>query len=271
MNKQRIKTPIKRHSLGAVMTEFVLVLPFLVVVLMLVIYFGDLVVKAQRTEVMTRYEAWRHVQNAPGPSSSPPHGHTLLNQTFQNEKADEIHNPVSDGFFPEDAYEELISSTAEYDAPAGDYADALIYRPGQNHRFSRGRREVFTTQYNDLVDRWERASKTDTENPSQSPIRRAHVRIGTSWSFSNDWRAGAPDYPDVGGGDPHHLRALRDVFFTHFDADLDAIDLSEHPEYSDDPGGPDNPGDSLAGTIRDVYLSRIGYRGPTVNRWQNNN
>lgn len=260
----------RHRSLGAVMSEFVMVLPFLVVVLLLTIYFGDLVTKAQRTEVMTRYEAWREVQNAPGPSSNVGTAHTQLNQTFQRDKADEIGNPVSDNYFPEDAYDELIYNASDAGDLAGDYANALIYRPGQNHRFSRGRREMFTAQFDDLVNRWQRSGSSG-DNPNDAPMRRTHVRIGTSWSFSNDWRAGAPDYPDVGGGDPHHLRALRDTFFMNFDADLDAIDRSTSPEYNDDPNGPDNPGDTLAGTIREIYLSRIGYRGPTVNRWQDLN
>lgn len=259
MNGHRTTT-----SRGAVMSEFVLVLPLMVLVLALLFYFGHLLVQAQHTSVMTRYETWRQVQDAPGPRADEALNHPQLNQAFHRDEADRLHHARGDDYFPQQPYDEMIEAADELTDDAGELTDAMIHRTNGEHRFSRGRRNAFTVQFDAQADRWDRLSRGRFGNPSDAPFLRTHVRIGTNWLYTNDWRAGGPNWPDVGGGSPHHFRAARDVFFDDFDAALDAVDLSTDPEYGDEPSGPDVPGDTLAGFVRGMYLNSPDYRGPRV-------
>ena len=60
------------------MTETVLVMPFLIVIFALLIYFGRGMVRVQHTQIMDRYEAWRQASaDAPGP-----HAQVTLHSTY---------------------------------------------------------------------------------------------------------------------------------------------------------------------------------------------
>ncbi|MBI1367522.1 MAG: hypothetical protein GC162_02595 [Planctomycetes bacterium] len=252
------------------MSEFVLIIPLIVVILALLFYFGHLEVRAMHTSEMARYDVWRSVAGAPGPHQDDDNGNTLLNQAFMGNRASTINDDGDDydNYFPDDPYQEMIADARAVSSGAGDVMDAFLYRPGGNHRNARGRRETFHVLHQDTNDMWKRITSIahrPIDNPEMTPLTRRQTRIGNDWSYTNDWRAAADRWEDTWGGNPNHLRAVRDVYFADFDAMLDGIDGSHDPEYSDQGGGPEVPaGDRLAGQMRGLYLFRPGYAGPTV-------
>ena len=262
-------TTLKVHrQIGAVMSEFVLILPMIIVILALLFYFGHLVIRAEHTITMARYETWRRAAGAPGPYADDATGSTLLNQTFLANRATtlDINDPTTDHYFPNDPYELMIDSAQGVSPSAGDIADAFLYWPNGNHRNSRGRRVTLSVTHEDTVEMWNRITsiaRRDIANPEQTPLRRRHTRIGTDWSYTNDWRASADRWADTSGGNRHHLQAVRDVFFADFDTDLDAIDGDGTDEPNGSPYEYPNH-DALAGQVRELYLANPGYEGPTV-------
>jgi len=235
--------------IGAVMSEMVLVTPLLLVILALTFYFGRLVIRNQHAQVMARYETWRQVTDAPGPT-----GHGQLNSAFFASNAESVGDHINDNQFTEEPYELFVTAARLESAAAGDFASAYVYEPdGDTPRLSHGRREGFTVTYTTDVPLLE---------DMEGPIRRHHARIGHEWHYVNDWTAGPNEWRG-GTPTPHHLRALRDVFYQQFDDQLDAIDGDSNPEYSTD--ATQRATDAvLASFIRTLYLSNPPYRGPIV-------
>ena len=253
------------------MTETLLIVPLIVLILALTMYVGYVVVRKERGSMLARYETWRDVAQAPGPGSSVDTGNLELNKAFYNNKADTLTQRTDDDFFPEDPYDQLRQAAATQSGDTVSFTDAYIYRPGGDYRLSRGRRESFGMLWQNTSDMWDRISKiapTTTGNPESDPLIRGFVRIGNEWRYTNDWHASADTWADTAGGAPgaHHLRALRDAFLSSFDSNLDSLDGSSSAEYDDHPM-PQNPNTTtLAGTVRSLYLTAPGYRGPTVTR-----
>lgn len=244
---------------GAAMSEMVLVLPLLMLILSLLFLFGRLMVRATHTQVAARYETWRDVADAPGPASwwdddIDRHNHSEINDAFFGGNAESLAHHYNDASFPEQAYRDLIEFAELRTDTVGQYIDTLLYEPDGDPRLSHGHREGFSVLYRMDVPLWRRFER---------PIDRHAVRIGHEWLFTNDWRAGADRWTGSGGGSPHQLRALRDVFLRDIDERLDAIDGETDPEY---------PGDDteratnqvLASFIRSLYLHEPGYVGPIV-------
>lgn len=264
---------------GAAMSEFVLVLPLLVVIFALLLYFGRLMVRVERASQMARYETWRNVQQAPGPYVADPgqgvndtgSNQPLMNQTFFGGKATWVRRGLNGTGFPNDPYDQMIQAAGKVGPDAQVATQALMYRPDGDLRYSSGRTEGFSVFYQNTLDAWNRINAISrVENPvnpetEDTPLKRRHQRIGTDWSFTNSWKANDPLWPsNLGGGDANHPRGVRDAFFTDFDTQLDALDGPGNPEYGNG-GGPEQPtGDTLAGLVRNMYLATPGYRGPTV-------
>jgi len=238
--------------IGAAMSEMVLVAPFLLVILALTFFFGRLVIRSQHAQVMARYETWRDVTDAPGPGSQEPGAHSQLNDAFFGSNADSVTHAVNDRRFSDRPYEVFVSANPPGDAR--DFAQAYVYEPdGDTPRLSHGHREGFSVTY---------TTNVPLLRDIEGPIRRRHARIGHEWHYVNDWTAG-PDEWRGGTPTPHHLRALRDVFYEDFDDRLDAIDGNSDPEYrSDDTQRATD--EVLASFIRTLYLHNPPYRGPIV-------
>jgi len=253
-DRKRQRWTRRRAALGAAMSEMVLVTPFLLVILALTFYFGRLVVRNQHAQVMARYETWRQVTDAPGPSSQEPGSHSQLNSAFFGSSAASVTHALDDRRFSEEPYELFVEAARLESADAGDFAEAYVYEPdGETPRLSHGHREGFAVTY---------TTDVPLLRDMEGPIRRHHARIGHEWHYVNDWTAG-PDEWRGGTPTPHHLRALRDVFYADFDERLDAIDGATDPEYSTD--DTQRATDAvLAGFIRSLYLHDPRYRGPIV-------
>lgn len=240
--------------IGAVMSEMVLVTPFLLVILALTFFFGRLVIRSQHAQVMARYETWRQVTDGPGPASNDTDSHAQLNSTFFGGKADSLAHSISDSRFTEEPYELFVQAARLESADAGEFANAYVYEPdGDSPRLSHGHREGFSVSY---------VTDVPILEDMEGPTTRHFARIGNEWHYVNNWEAG-PDEWRGGTPTPHHLRALRDVFYADFDEQLDAIDGDSDPEYnSDDTQRATNQ--MLASFIRTLYLSNPSYRGPIV-------
>ncbi len=250
-----------------------MIAPFVLLILALTFYFGYLISRSQDTIKMVRYETWHDVEAAPGPHSNYVLGHPLLNQTFHQNKATELHGSWVDGatrYFPEDAYEEMESAAGDRSSGAATLVDALLYRDGaeDNHRYSRGTRERFGVKHDYAFDEWDRMRRMNDsatqDNPESEAITRSHVRIGSDWAYSNHYSTSYPDWSRNGWGATghHHLRAVRDGFFSSFDSQFDGIDGSNSLEYGSGPA--EHPGGNLAGEVRKLYLRTPGYRGPRL-------
>lgn len=254
-----IRTMHPNRRRGAAMFEMVLIMPFLLVILSLIFFFGRLMVRAQHVQVMSRYETWRDVINAPGPAPQGENGSTSygqMNDTFFGYQAASMSHIVNNNNFPDDTYEDLIDQAANASEDAGNLARAILYRPpGDEPRMSHGHREGFRVSYSTEVPLW---------REMEGPIDRRHVRIGHEWHFSHDWTAG-PDQWKGNAQPPHYLRALRDTFLKDFDEFLDGLDGDTDPEYGDSGDGTQAATNQvLASFLRTLYLHEPAYRGPIV-------
>lgn len=252
---------------GAAMSEMVLVAPFLLLFLVLVLFFGRMMVHAQQTQVAARYETWRQLTGAPGPAPNFPNDPELnnwqINNLFFAENATGVGHHLSNGAFPSlragnmSTHELVVDYAQDVADPAAELASALMFQPEAAPdipRFPHGRSEGFSSRHEAGFAAAERFV---------SPIRRSHGREGNEWQFTADWRASADLWQSHGRLAPHHLRALRDVFLADFDTRLDAIDGDSTPEYPSDDTEQTRT-EALAGFIRSLYLHEPGYRGPIV-------
>ena len=244
-----MRTQAQPVRAGTAMGEMMLVLPLLMVILALLVYFGRGVVRVQHAQVMDRYEAWRQAAGAPGPGVQSASDNPQLNQLFFGANAAAIEHDGS-GYFPNQATDQLIAAVAARNAPTEYQLPELVTAIiSQNPR---GRTDTFTTRHDTGVPLWQRFSR---------PTRHRHTRIGHDWAHVNGWAApgsgpgsgpvtpgldGLSGWHRTGPYGPNVLPPIRDVFFPSFDANLA------------------NVANPLAGAIRDLYLSRPGYGGPTV-------
>ncbi len=254
--RRRRPATCRRHR-GTAMPELVLVLPLLMLILSLVFYVGRVVVRTQHAQVMARYETWRDVSNAPGPSSQGDAEHHQLNSAFFAGQADYVHWQVNDRAYVRQALDETIARAQTHSAEAERLADAILYRPpSETPRRRHGHREGFKAQYSTGVPLWQRLD---------GPFHRRHVLMDGDWRWVFDWRASADAWSGSGGPTPHHPRGVRDAFFADFDGELDALDGDTTAEYGDWADSPQRyDADILAGFIRSLYLREPNYRGPIV-------
>ena len=232
-----------RH--GAVMSEFVLVMPLLILILALVWFFGVAVTRAQRNIVMTRYETWRSADAAPGPSSPGASDNALLNQAFFNDRADTIETVRADGWFADAPYDWWVAEAAAASEDALMMVESFVQAPRAiGYRLPHGERRTFSTNFAGESAMWRRL---------ETPIVATHHRLASDWRYTIDWRAGADvwarDLPR-GFGD-NVMAASRDAFLTELD---DALAANDDASFSV----------SLIDMLRSLYSTVPGYRGPTV-------
>ena len=116
---------------GTAMSEMVLVVPFLLVVVAYVFYFGRGMVRVQRAQVMDRYEVWRQVSRTPGgPKYTEPTGRDngpQLNDTFFAGNAISVNDSGDTWqYFPDDAPLELVQQISAF---SGDAAMLIATEP----------------------------------------------------------------------------------------------------------------------------------------------
>ena len=253
------------HSLGAAMTETVLVLPLLVFVLAMMVFFGRGMVRAQHARVMDRYATWRAVYGAPGPQWMIETGTQPYNQTFYGSKASELVRFLGDEL-PRDAEEELTAVVQQQSADAGTLLSKMYeVMPG-------GLTTGFRTSHTNTVAIYEKF---------EGPVQHRHTRAGNDWKFTNSLRdfegtswkdfyndpmAARPFPPDdavmgqwqpwpsygnwwPGGLPVSLLLATREGLFDDLDTALENIESNGNP---------------LAGELRQLFVREPGYRGATV-------
>jgi hypothetical protein len=259
-----------RHRIGAAMSEFVLILPLLVVIIALLFYFGRLMVRADHATVVARYEAWREAQGAPGPHALDPTAipeNPELNGLAFGGKADHF-SAGGGAFFPQEPYDKMVDAATNKSPAAVAATQTLLFRAGNEHRYPRGQSVSVGINYDNTARAWDRINAIDNRppvNPERTgALSRSHTRIGMDWSYSNDPRSCDPFWTG-GGGDYNHPRGVRDAFFSDFDSQLDAVDGEADHDYNDS-AEPESPADSLSGLLRRLYLDMPGYVGPVVFR-----
>lgn len=232
MTTTHLPGPLRsRH--GSAMMETVLVLPFLVFILLLVMFFGRGVARVQHTQVMDRYEAWRLAAQSPGPSANQNEGNPQMNILFFGEAAKSI-DFNSSNYFPTDAPVSLQSAGQQFSTDTGALVD-LAYQ-----NFARGVRVEFKTSHQTDTRLWQRF---------EVPITHSHTRLDHDWKFVNGWRVQNNQWEPNGTGPWMLSPPVRDLFFQRFDNDMTAMV---------------NQGNQLAAILQSVYSARPAYVGPNI-------
>ena len=234
INKSR---PSQRRR-GAAMTEMVLVIPILLVVVAYVFYFGRGVVRVQHARGMARYEAWREAAQAPGPWGNNPDfdqrdDSPLLNQTFYANNAQRVAE-TGGRWFPMDAPDELIDRAAQFSGDTSDLVDEAI------DAFPRGRTVRVHVDHEETIPLWQ---------PFAGTIRHRHTRLGNDWKHANGWAKDELGEWVHSGGGPWITPQVRDAFLEDLDGGLESLA---------------NQDNELARMVRNIYLARPGYGGPTI-------
>lgn len=217
---------------GTALAETILALPFLMLILLFIMYFGRNSVRVERTHMMDRYDAWRQAGHGPGPRTDDPAGHPQMNDAWFNSNATRISHSGTNAF-PDDASMQWIDEAGQRTDEAGELAQEMY------EQMARGRTSNFTTRHdttNILLERF------------NGDVRSTHTVQDHDWKFINGFRHRGNVYDQVGPY-AHNLRSVRDVFYEEFDRTLEGMSDQQNP---------------LARTIRDLYLDIPPYRGPEV-------
>ena len=227
---------------AAVISEMVLAMPLLVLILVLLFYFGRGMVRVQRAQVADRYQAWLEVGRGPGPGRD---GATeQLNQVFFARNAESLDIDQADQF-PAESTEELVEAVGAVDADAALLAERLAAA------LPSGRLVRLEAVHGETVPVWRQF---------EGPIRHTHVRIEHEWRFVNGWRRDTELAPQpwpsheawyAGGSAASILSPLRRTFFSELDDRLDELD-------------PDGPAGDMIRMIVGLYAADPGYAGPTI-------
>lgn len=239
------------------MMETVLVLPFILLILSLSVFFGFTAQRVQRSMMMDRYEAWRGAARAPGPQiniagaidvQNADAGDTFqMRATFFDTDAPATLGIEASDYFPLEAYDELEDFAGNHDTRAARLSESYF------QELPRGRSMRFIVRHDTAIPLWNRLIK---------PIRHRHTVMDTDWRYTNavlfndqwfDTTVGI--YRDVLEPDAGHPipimgpgPAVRETFLADFDRRVDPYAVS-------------NP---LAARIQSFYNDYPVYRGPTV-------
>lgn len=239
-----------RHTRGAAMVETVLVLPFIMIMIVLIIYLGWNFRRLALVTNMDRYSVWERVTpGAPGPD------HQGLEQDMRNPRlnnaffgingdlADHLDERHDWNHYTPQGHENLRDMQA--DETYSYFEEFLERNPRAIH-------ERFRADHGDYALDFEEGQKPLEFRDKQAVSRTTvgHSRMDGDWRYVNGIRynsgreAWEPAYGRVAPGS-----SLREVFFSEIDDGLDP--------YVDN----DN---NLARAIRDFYFSYPSYRGPDV-------
>jgi hypothetical protein len=227
------RTRNRVRSKGTAMVESLLALPFIMLILLFIMYFGRNSTRIQRVRVMDRYEAWQTAGHGPGPSVNHHRGHSHMNDTFFEHTAASIGHSGNNGF-PDDARDRWVQEVGSIHDQAGELAQAM------HDNMASGTTAHFSTSFahsNKLLKRF------------AGSIKHTHTVQDHDWKFVNGFGRGGGPWDQRGPG-ANNLDSLRDVFYDDWDNTLDGMGDS---------------GNGMADMLRSLYLSSPGYRGPEVN------
>jgi hypothetical protein len=222
----------RRHA-GTAMTEMVLVAPLLLFVLAWLIYFGRGMTRAQHVAVTDRYETWRQVARAPGPRLHDAGYHQQLNETFFAGNARSLSHDTSHGF-PYDAPEDLERAGFDRNYDTGQLIESSF------DAFETGRTVRIRVRHYESVQAYQ---------SFDGPIQHQHTRIGHDWKYVNAWDNTSRPAWTYGGSGPSMYPLVRDVYYQRLDDQLRALDDRDN---------------QLARMVRNLYLTKVPYRGPEV-------
>jgi hypothetical protein len=222
-----------RLTVGAAMIETILVMPLLLVMLSLILFFGWNFKRLITASSIDRYEAWRLADHAPGPSSDGWSSGQIV-RSFMPSDEPRLDRAIFDQY-PTDAPEQMQRAAGEIHSDAGPLAQRMIDELplGSGVRFSG--RYATTSRF------WERLS---------TPIRHDHVRLDGDWRFANGiaWNPVKEKWEPWG----HRVaigRLVREELFSEFDNLLDPYVAGDN---------------ALARSVREFYTSYPGYSGPEL-------
>ncbi len=263
------------------MMETVLVLPLVLVVLALLFFFGQAMTRLQRSSVTDRYEAWRQTQYAPGPGAefakNPVEfgNANMLDQAFFAGNASDLSVADRAGRVNISEPSDLVADSARGIAPP---SDSPVYDPdvagdmilARHLRSPAWWRIDLATEHTSSVPLYQRFA---------GPVLHQHTVIDGDWSYGSwieqEHRGDRAQLGDIlvndvhfiGDDDeqpptndgladlddglrPHGVIGVYETFYQDFDPVLREMDVQQ-----------DNP---IAHSVRLIYLSFAGYRGPQV-------
>jgi len=144
------------------MVEFVLVVPFLALLLGLTFFFGWVMTNKHEVILANRYSAWQRVLKGTWPDEE------KLNQEFFRNEATSV--SISGGGAVTQTVADLISEAGARGAQPEVLAEELFRR-----RFPGGRRAHVSANFTTDRDLWRRIMK------DRATIRAAHEREGLTW------------------------------------------------------------------------------------------
>ncbi|MEX2672997.1 MAG: hypothetical protein WD294_12905 [Phycisphaeraceae bacterium] len=243
------------------MTEFVLVMPMLMLVLALLFYFGSLGVRVQQGSAMARYEVWRAAMEGTGPAVEADGAADQLRAAFFPGQQSTVQQTLSEDVFPVAPYRQLLDSAESESGDAARLAWAWLHEGAGSYRQRRGVGERYEVRHDQAAQQWGRIGSVagEGENPERFPIRRGQGRISGDWAYVEDWRAASPDWLSDLEGSPAAVDATRDAFLESLDLLMEAEARSQAWRTGR------TPEQTLSGLMRSFYLKTPRYLGPTVN------
>jgi len=241
--KKTTRARRRRSALGAVMMETVFILPFIMVMIVLIMYFGWNYRRMAQVTNMDRYSAWqRATPGSPGPDKN-------------NNDQDDANARLNHTFY--DANNDLAQKLVELDRDLG-------YSPA-GHETLRDQQVDETYSYFDkfleinprgIIERFEATHGQIVSTPEDFGLddltrnAKGHQRLNGDWRYLNGIRYNQ----EKQRWEPAHRRvspgeSLREVFFAELDDGLESYD---------------NQGNKLARAIREFYLDYPAYGGPDV-------
>ncbi|MCX5660538.1 MAG: hypothetical protein NTW19_12565 [Planctomycetota bacterium] len=229
---------------GTAMVEMVLVLPLIILVAVLLAFFGRSTARMQRTAMLDRYEVWRSVEQSPGPRSDNNENHAL-NNAFLNGVAQSVENLGPASLSADRGATALTSAVRDhpnFQSLTPDLADQFVVSAD-------GRRSAsFRVNFPPIAP---------ARLALDRPFQHTHTRIGNNWQAFNGWvwNQGDPAHDIAPHWQPTGpvtaiLPSARTTFFP------DQAQILE--SAASEPDG------QLTGTVRNAYLSEPGYVGPDV-------
>ncbi|MBB6429457.1 hypothetical protein [Algisphaera agarilytica] len=237
------------------MMEAVLVLPLILFVLSLVIYFGFAMERMQRGMMIDRYEAWRGSAKAPGPATGLTASASTeqLRDTFFPGDNPSLRFEPSD-YFPIEPSDDLQIAASGRSTGAGELANQFF------QEYPRGRSMRFFVSSPDGPAMWERLFP--------GSIRHRHTVMDTDWRFMNfviedeewyddrsgEYRPIRDSSRNTSGGSfvtipsQSPSTAVREIFYSDYDRRLDPL----------------SNGNPLAERLQDFYLTYPQYWGPLI-------